>query len=593
MAEPIWQLDHVTRRGDLRPRLDDASLHITPGITAIVGPSGSGKTTLLNLLVGFESPDEGNTQFTGGRNGALSLFWSPQGAGLWAHLTLRQHLEAVTPPGSGHKVDDLLRRFDLVDRAEARPAELSLGERSRLSVARALASAAKVLVMDEPLAHVDPARIGEFWSVIREHVRAAGASLVFATHDPQIVLAEADRVVCLAHGRVLYAGEVDELYHRPPTPGLARCLGDANWIDGRCVRPEQLEVIEDAAGPDEVQSVRNRGAVMDVELQSVSDGAARTVICRTGATIPGARVVLRVLAVLLLLMWCVALPGCDSAEGSFTPRELHHFALPAEGPRMPAPRSIHMTADGRRIVLDDLGRVLVLDADHELIRSWWMPDYEVGRPEGVCELSDGRIAVADTHYHRVVLFDQAGNVLSMFGEHGEGPGQFIYPVKITQDDAGNLYVAEYGGNDRVQKFTADGRFILSFGAFGTGEGEFQRPSGLVWHEGKLYIADAFNSRIQVFTDEGEFVGILDDPDHPLALDFPYDLALGPDGLFYAAEYNADRMSVFTMDGKLVGRFGTPGRGLGQLVTPWGLAVDDRGVVWIADTGNHRVVEVIR
>src|SRR5690606_23097846 len=143
----------------------------------------------------------------------------------------------------------------------------------------------------------------------------------------------------------------------------------------------------------------------------------------------------------------------------------------------------------------------------------------------ICILDDGRLIVADTHYHRIVTFDRDGKVLSMFGELGEGPGQFIYPVSVTRDDPGHLYVAEYGGNDRVQKFTSDGEWLLTMGSFGTEAGQFQRPSGIVWRAndagesvsvskpaaqgsrgptegGTLFVADAINNRVQAFADDG-------------------------------------------------------------------------------------------
>src|SRR5262249_9572977 len=154
---------------------------------------------------------------------------------------------------------------------------------------------------------------------------------------------------------------------------------------------------------------------------------------------------------------------------------------------------------------DTGGRVLVFDSNGKLAREWKMPEYDVGRPEGDCVFKDGRVVVTDTHYSRVVFFDRTGKLLSMSGSFGHEPGQFIYPVGITQDDAENYYVCEYGSNDRVQKFSVDGELLLQFGAFGTAPGEFQRPSGVLWHQGKVYVADAMNNRIQMFSDQGEFL----------------------------------------------------------------------------------------
>ena len=69
--------------------------------------------------------------------------------------------------------------------------------------------------------------------------------------------------------------------------------------------------------------------------------------------------------------------------------------------------------------------------------------------------------------------------------------------------------------------------------------------------------------------------------------------MGPDGLLASPEYGGGCVSVFDTAGRLVGRFGSPGGGAGQLATPWGLAIDQAGRIWIADTGNRRLVEVVR
>jgi DNA-binding beta-propeller fold protein YncE len=233
----------------------------------------------------------------------------------------------------------------------------------------------------------------------------------------------------------------------------------------------------------------------------------------------------------------------------------------------------------------------VYDVEGKLQRQWWMPDYSVGKPEKICQFRDGRLAVADTHYHRVVFFDPEGNVLAVRGSLGREPGQYIYPVAVVEDDSENYYVCEYGSNDRVQKFDKEGNFLLQFGGFGTEKGEFQRPSGIVWLAGKVYVVDAFNSRIQVFSDQGEFLEVLADGNESAALNIPYDIAADTKGNLFVVEYGAGRVSKFDGSGKLLGRYGSIGPGEGQFSTPWGLAVDRQSRVYIADTGNRRLVEL--
>ena len=296
-----------------------------------------------------------------------------------------------------------------------------------------------------------------------------------------------------------------------------------------------------------------------------------------------------------LLLAVVSLTGCEGSGSvpQLVVTSVTTIQMPPDGASVPAPRSMTFDRDGQLYVLDNAGRVLVYDKRGQPLREWHMPEFDVGKPEGICVFRDGRIGVADTHYHRVVLFDANGNVSSMHGTLGAEAGQFNYPVAIVQDDSGNYYVSEYGGGDRVQKYDVSGKWLAEFGSFGTGPGQFQRPSGMVWRQGLVYVADAINNRIQVFRDSGEFVGICGAPDHEPALHYPYDLAFGPDDDLFVVEYGGNRLTQITLDGRVLAVFGESGHGSGQFSTPWGIAVDSGGRIVVADTGNRRMVEVKR
>ncbi len=605
MNNPLWQLEGV----GLGQRLCDITLRIKPGVTAVLGHSGAGKTSLLNLLVGFEKPDAGKltAEFNRGPH-RIPLFWVPADGGLWPHLTVAEHIAAVSEKNAdpAAETNRWLEDFDLTHRRDSRPDTLSAGEQARLSVARALAAGAAVLVMDEPLEHVDPSRVGKYWQIIRQHLAGENTSLIFATHSPRPVMAEAQRVICLRDGCVHYDGEVETLYWRAATSELAGCLGEANWMEpeasrlwlrrdepaARCFRPEQISVQLDGQSPFVVESSRFQGTVAEVEVRHEPTGAVRTFYHRPSANhlAQGTRIVLKTLLCLLL---CLHFTGCrQSSTGPTIPvAEIHSWPVPPEGLLQPAARSLTIGNHGEVIALDTDGRVLVYAPDGSIARQWKMPETKNGNPEGVCVLRDGRIVVGDTHYHRVVVFDPDGQTFKTFGKEGQDPGEFIYPVAVTKDAQENIYVAEYGSNDRVQKFTSDGKFILAFGGFGTKPGEFQRPSGLVWRDGKIYAADAFNNRIQVFSDDGKFLKVLDSTEQPLALQLPYDLKLGADDTLFAIEYGAGRVTRFDLNGRLLGRFGTTGTGAGQFATPWGIAVDSQKRIYVADTGNRRVVEL--
>jgi ABC-type multidrug transport system ATPase subunit len=629
VSDVLWELHGVRLNGGARPRLADVTLQVRSGVTAVLGCSGAGKTSLLNLLVGFEKPDAGRLlRLLPSRGGRLPLYWVPQRGGLWPHRTVREHLAAVLPgaaPPDG--VDRLLAELDIAHRAGACPGELSMGEQARLAVARALAADPAVLVMDEPLAHVDVAGADRCWLAVRRCAAQRAISLIYATHVPRTVLGEAGHVVCLREGRLIYEGEVDELYLRPPTREAAEALGEVNWLepaeeatwlsagaDGRrCYRPEHLVLRAEETGPLVVRDHRAKGPLAESELEHPATGQVRRFFHRPPdrPAAAGARVRLTVAAWAVLCLAALVCGGCrPGRDPALKVRQWRARPLPRDGTRLPAPRCLAATPDGGLIVVDDAGRILTYGPGGELLRQWRTPDTSAGRPEGVLVLRDGRIAVCDTHYHRVLIFEPDGKLALQFGSEGREPGRFVFPVAIAADPQDNLYICEYGGNDRVQVFRPDGTFVRAFGSFGTGPGQFQRPSGVVWHKGRLYVADAVNNRIQVFADTGEFAGILGGAAAP-ELGLPYDVCLGGDDALYVVEYRAGRVTKLDTRGRVLGRYGGTGHGEGNLRTPWGLAAGSAGAdhaeakllpsgpqgppvagrLWIADTGNRRLVEL--
>ncbi len=295
-AEPLWQIDGVQlRHGKRAWPAEPLGLAVPSGRVAVLGLSGAGKSTLLDLLAGFQSPERGAVR------GPAKIAWVPQDHGLWLKHSVGEHLTL-----SGATVDEarqLLADFDLEDHATFRAEVLSIGEGARLAVSRALAQKSPVLVMDEPLAHVDSARAAKYWDVIRAHVAATGASLVFATHQPERALAEAEHAICLRDGAVIFQGEIAALYAQPPTAELAGFLGPANWLTAedaqrwfgetwpapRCIRPERL-VIAPAGEGVEVITSRFLGSHAETELRHPS-GDTRLFLHRPASGLPiGARV---------------------------------------------------------------------------------------------------------------------------------------------------------------------------------------------------------------------------------------------------------------------------------------------------------------
>lgn len=312
--------------------------------------------------------------------------------------------------------------------------------------------------------------------------------------------------------------------------------------------------------------------------------------CRTAALRTGVSASLLALTFLTTLLFS----GCKDPGDAATiaVKSWRTWMLPTDGAVQPTPRSLTTGPRGELAVMDTAGRVLIYDTDGALLRQWKMLDVRNGKPEGIVWLHDDLIVVCDTHYRRLVWFDQKGNVLKTLGQHGKGRGEFIYPVGICKDAAENLYVCEYGGNDRVQVFTRDGEWLREFGSPGTGDGQFQRPSGVAWRKGKVFVADAINNRVLVFTDTGKFLGMLGagaDGKGALALNLPYDITLAPDGNLYVIEYGGGRLLRISPEGKLLATYGHTGGGEGEFATPWGLCADSRNRIFVADTKNRRIV----
>ncbi|MEY2795210.1 MAG: hypothetical protein RIR10_926, partial [Planctomycetota bacterium] len=157
-------------------------------------------------------------------------------------------------------------------------------------------------------------------------------------------------------------------------------------------------------------------------------------------------------------------------------------------------------------VIDKDARVQRFARDGTQICEWRMPKKDRGKPVGATVAPDGSLVVADTHEHRIVAYSPEGEIRWMLGEYGRDHGQFIYPTDIAFAPDGRMFIAEYGGNDRIQVFDRDRRFLYAFGKSGSGPVEFLRPQAMALDAARdeLYIVDAGNHRVQVVTTDGEF-----------------------------------------------------------------------------------------
>lgn len=254
------------------------------------------------------------------------------------------------------------------------------------------------------------------------------------------------------------------------------------------------------------------------------------------------------------------------------------------------PRAMATAADGTVFIIDKTARIQRFSPDGEYETSWQMPEWAAGKPTGISIDRQGRVLIGDTHYHRVLIFDRDGRELARFGSQGGGPGQFEFVTDVDVDADGNIYVGEYGGNDRISKFSPDFQFIQSIGGPETGEAALLRPQAFKFDaRGDLVVADALHHRICRFTRDGRFLGAFGNAGHgPGELKYPYDVAICADGSLLVCEFGNNRLQRFDVSGKSLEVWGAAGRRVGELANPWGMALGADRRVFVVDYLNHRV-----
>ena len=206
------------RYGLRRWALRDLDITVEQGtITALVGPNGSGKSTLLKAWVGFERPTAGRLRIHGvdpvrQRGRAIALTgYVPQQPSLYRELTIADHLAFAATHRPGFDAS-LARRYldDLSIPLDSRADQLSGGQQAQVGLALALGTRAPVLLLDEPLASLDPLARREFLRVLVDAVRASGATALLSSHVITDIEQACDHLIVLGGGRSLLAVSIAE-----------------------------------------------------------------------------------------------------------------------------------------------------------------------------------------------------------------------------------------------------------------------------------------------------------------------------------------------------------------------------------------------
>jgi DNA-binding beta-propeller fold protein YncE len=178
---------------------------------------------------------------------------------------------------------------------------------------------------------------------------------------------------------------------------------------------------------------------------------------------------------------------------------------------------------------------------------------------------------------------------STIGQEGRESGQFRQPGAVVVDDMGRLYVADTY-NHRIQVFLQDGRFLRAFGLEGAQPGALSRPKGLAWGPNHLlYVADTGNHRIQAFDEHGDAVMSLGSfGNQPGQLNAPEGISVDAENTLYIADTQNHRVQKLAPNGTYLLSWGGSGSGKGEFLGPSDLRVDREGRVLVVDTQNHRV-----
>jgi len=287
------------------------------------------------------------------------------------------------------------------------------------------------------------------------------------------------------------------------------------------------------------------------------------------------------------------------------------------------PRGIAVDQTGTVYVADTrYSRIQVFDSHGSFLYTWGIFGDAPGqfrRPSALALDAARNVYVADIDSNRVQVFTRTGVFLRQWGSKGSGAGQFRRPFGIAVNAAGHVYVADTD-NYRIQVFANDGTFLRSWGSKGTGPGQFHDPKALdgngpgpegiaVDRNGVVYVTDPWNHRVQVFTSDGLFLREWRHLPGPcLQFTTPATIALckqgylsAPSGI--AVDRNGSVIVVnrglssplhgffiqkFTANNEFVTMWGTDGFGPGQFEVPTGVAVDEDGYFYVADSGNNRV-----
>ena len=237
-------LQEVSKSYGPAAAVSDLSMNIQSGeLLTLLGPSGAGKTTILKLVAGLLRPTAGDIRFDGrsvladppeNRRAVLML----QGPSLFPYMSATDNaafallMRGVARSQARARGEEMLTKVGLPGLGSRRPSDLSGGQQQRVALARALRAEPRLLLLDEPLANLDPELRADMRDLIRESQRERAITTIFVTHDQEEAVEIGDRIALVFDGRLEQLGRPRDFYERPHSTRVARFFGSRNLFTG-------------------------------------------------------------------------------------------------------------------------------------------------------------------------------------------------------------------------------------------------------------------------------------------------------------------------------------------------------------------------
>ncbi|MEJ5219462.1 ABC transporter ATP-binding protein [Cognatishimia sp. D5M38] len=242
--KPLITFKNVTKKFGEFVAISDLNLDIyAREFFALLGPSGCGKTTLMRMLAGFETPTSGVIELAGQDIAAIppnkrEVNMMFQSYALFPHLNIWDNIafglrrEKMPKDQMEARVEEMLRLTKMEKFARRKPHQVSGGQRQRVALARSLAKAPKLLLLDEPLGALDAKLRQDTQFELMDIQESTGTTFVIVTHDQEEAMTVASRVAVMDHGKLVQVDTPDVIYETPNSVYVADFIGDVNIIEG-------------------------------------------------------------------------------------------------------------------------------------------------------------------------------------------------------------------------------------------------------------------------------------------------------------------------------------------------------------------------